>query len=248
MVVRVLKVGLLAGLLAGLLVALLQQVATTPLILKAETYETAAASSGAASAPASGQPAHAHGHDQTTPRRAQEHEHGEGWKPKEGLERFGFTALATVATAVAVSFLLLAAMLVAGVPIDRRRALVWSVAGFIAVGLAPAAGLTPELPGSAAGDLAGRQVWWVGTAVATAFALWLIMHVDRPAYLAGALALLALPHIIGAPQPPVLESRVPAELVARFAALSLVVQGVLWASAGAAIGSLWPRFAPAASE
>ena len=69
--------------------------------------------SGAAGAPAPGQPAHAHGHDQTTPGHAHEHEHGEGWKPKDGLERFGFTALATVATAVAVSFLLLAAMSVA---------------------------------------------------------------------------------------------------------------------------------------
>ena len=39
MVTRVLSVGLLAGILAGLLIAVLQQVTTTPLILRAETYE-----------------------------------------------------------------------------------------------------------------------------------------------------------------------------------------------------------------
>ncbi|MBM3275899.1 MAG: CbtA family protein, partial [Candidatus Sericytochromatia bacterium] len=164
MVVRVLKVGLLAGLLAGLLVALLQQAATTPLILKAETYE--AASGGAAPA--------AQSHDRHA------HDHGDAWKPKEGLERFAFTAIATIATAVGVSFVLLAAMLVAGATIDRRSAITWAIAGFIAVGLAPAAGLAPELPGSASGDLTGRQAWWIGTAVATALSLWMLARFDSP--------------------------------------------------------------------
>ena len=43
MVTRVLTVSILAGLLAGLIVAALQHVTTTPLILKAETYEAALA-------------------------------------------------------------------------------------------------------------------------------------------------------------------------------------------------------------
>jgi len=228
MLVRVLKVGLLAGLLAGLLVALLQQVATTPLILRAETYEAAGSA-----APA------AHSHDG----QGHTHDHGEGWKPREGLERFTFTAIATIATAVGVSFVLLAAMLLGGATIDRRSAVAWAIGGFIAVGLAPAAGLAPELPGSASGDLAGRQAWWIGTAVATALALWMLARFDKPLVIVGALLLLIAPHVIGAPQPHAFESRVPAELAARFAALSLIVQGVLWACAGAAIGSLWPRTA-----
>jgi predicted cobalt transporter CbtA len=37
---------------------------------------------------------------------------------------------------------------------------------------------------------------------------------------------------------------VPAELAAQFTALSLVVQALLWAFAGLAVGLLWPRFAP----
>ena len=64
----------------------------------------------------------------------------------------------------------------------------------------------------------------------------------------GALALLVLPHLVGPPHAHVFESKVPAELAARFAALSLVVQAVLWISAGAVIGYLWPRSTPSAAR
>ena len=230
MLTRVLSVGLLAGLLAGLLIAGLQQVTTTPLILEAETYEKAEA---AAAPPAPG--AHKE-HDQAA--------HAEGWKPADGLPRFFYTSVATVATAVGMSFLLLAGMIFAGDPIDERRALAWAIAGFVATGLAPAAGLAPELPGSGAGDLIARQVWWIGTAVATALALWAFLRAESPVARLGAVVLLLAPHVIGAPHPHALESRVPAEIAAEFAALSLVVQGLLWAFAGIAVGLLWPRFAP----
>ena len=56
--------------------------------------------------------------------------------------------------------------------------------------------------------------------------------------------MLLAPHVIGAPHPHAFESKVPAELAAQFAALSLVVQALLWAFAGIAVGLLWPRFAP----
>src|SRR5260370_42712871 len=158
MLARVMSVGLLAGLLAGLLIAVLQQVTTTPLILLAETYEAQGAAS---AAPASGAPKE---HDHAA--------HGHGWKPADGLPRFFYTSVATVATAVGMSFLLLAGMIFAGDPIDERRSLAWAIAGFVATGLAPAAGLAPELPGSGAGELVVRQAWWIGTALATAGAVW----------------------------------------------------------------------------
>jgi cobalt transporter subunit CbtA len=131
MLARVLSVGLLAGLLAGLLIAVLQQVTTTPLILLAETYETQGA--GASAVPPA--PGAAKEHDHAT--------HDHGWKPADGLPRFFYTSVATVATAVGMSFLLLAGMIFAGDPIDERRALAWAIAGFVATGLAPAAGLAP---------------------------------------------------------------------------------------------------------
>ena len=184
MLTRVLSVGLLAGLLAGLLIAVLQQVTTTPLILVAETYET----------PASAVP--------PTPGVPKEHDHAahdHAWKPADGLPRFFYTAVATVATAVGISFLLLAGMIFAGDPIDERRALAWAIAGFVATGLAPAAGLAPELPGSGAGELVARQAWWIGTALATAVALWAFLRKQSPIVRLGAVVVLLAPHVIGAP-------------------------------------------------
>jgi cobalt transporter subunit CbtA len=231
MLTRVLWVGLLAGLVAGLLIALLQQVTTTPLILRAETFEVSGA---AASAPPAADASKTHDHAQ----------HDHGWSPGEGLPRFFFTAVTTIATAIGMSFLLIAGMIFAGDPIDERRALAWGIAGFVATGLAPAAGLAPELPGSAAGELLARQVWWIGTALATAVALWGFLRLQHPAARLGAIVLLLAPHVIGAPHPHDFESKVPAEIAAQFAALSLVVQGLLWMLAGIAVGLLWPRFAP----
>ena len=236
MLTRILSVGLLAGLVAGLLIAALQQVTTTPLILVAETYEKPAVVAPAAAAPAAAPHSH-HG--------GEAHVHGDGWKPADGMPRFFFTAITTVVTAVGAAFVLIAAMMVAGVPIDERRALGWAIAGFIACGLAPAAGLAPELPGSAAADLVGRQLWWVGTALATAVGLWAFLGTDHPPVVRiGAVVLLLAPHFIGAPHPHELESKVPAELAAQFTALSLVVQAMLWALVGIGIGLLWPKFAP----
>jgi cobalt transporter subunit CbtA len=228
MLTRVMSVGLLAGLLAGLLVALVQQVTTTPLILLAETYEKQSE----AVPPAAGAPKE---HDHAA--------HDHGWKPADGLPRFFYTAITTIATAVGVSFLLLAGMIFAGDAIDERRSLAWAVAGFIATGLAPAAGLAPELPGSSAGELIARQIWWVGTAGATALALWAFLRMENPLARIGAVVLFLAPHVIGAPHPHAFESKVPAEIAAQFAALSLGVQGLLWASAGIAVGLLWPRIA-----
>ena len=59
-------------------------------------------------------------------------------------------------------------MLASGDAIDERRAIAWAAAAFVATGLAPAAGLAPELPGMPAADLVARQSWWFLTATATA--------------------------------------------------------------------------------
>jgi len=234
MLARILSVGLLAGLVAGLLVAVLQLVTTTPLIVAAEVFETRAADHPAATA----QKVHDHGpHDHGG------HEHGghdEGWKPADGLPRLFYTSLATIVTAVGVALLMLAVMVVTGEEID---ALAWAIAGFVSFGLAPAAGLAPELPGSAAADLVARQVWWVGAGCATAIAIWMFFKAEKVVLRVLALAVLLAPHVIGAPRPHELESRVPAELAAQFTALSLVVQASLWVLVGIAIGLLWPRLA-----
>ena len=237
MVTRVLTVSILAGLLAGLIVATLQHLTTTPLILKAETYESALAAPMPAHAAFDGGAriilAHG-GHDH-----AAGAEHDE-WKPQDGAQRLLFTSAATIGTAIGFAALLLAGMIAANERIDERRALAWAVCGFLAFGLAPAMGLAPELPGAAAAELQHRQLWWLMTAAVTAGALFVFLRVEASWARALAVLALLLPHLIGAPPPVAPESRVPAEIAAHFAALSLAIQAALWLATGFAVGVLWP--------
>ncbi|MCC7252916.1 CbtA family protein [Hyphomicrobium sp.] len=242
MITRVLAAGLAAGFVAGLLVALLQHFTTTPLILAAEVYENQVALDARPGVVLSGMHgarlilAHV-GHDAAPGAEA-----GDAWAPADGLERTVYASTVTVATAVGFAFLLLAGMLVAGDAIDRQRALSWAAAGFVVTGLAPAFGLPPELPGMHAADLLDRQVWWIGTAVATATGLWLLLRSRGVALPVLGLALLLAPHVIGAPHPADAGAgRVPAELAARFASVSLSVHAVLWVLVGVLAGWFWQR-------
>lgn len=232
MIARVLSAGLLAGLIAGLLVAAIQHFSTTPLILKAETFEAAKSAIAPHIAPGDAGHGHAHG-DQAG------HAGDNAWKPQGGLERTAFTTLVTIATASAFALLVLAAMLASGDRIGPLAAAAFGLAGFLAFGLAPAAGLPPELPGAASADLPDRQIWWLGTALATAAGLWLIVRQGGILAVAAGLALILLPHLIGAPHVAEQASKVPAELAARFAALSLVIQALTWIGAASAAGLVW---------
>jgi cobalt transporter subunit CbtA len=246
MIMRVLSTGLLAGFLAGLAIATLQTFTTTPIILEAEVYEKAAEKAAATSLPTPDQArvilVHAE-HEQGAAAEAEE------WEPGDGLERTLYTSIATVATAIGFAFLLLGGMMATGDPITEKRALAWAAAGFVATGLAPAAGLSPEVPGMAAADLASRQAWWFLTASMTALAIWLFLR-SETAWVRGlAVLLLLAPHIFGAPHLAEPEaSRVPPDLAARFAAMSLAVQASLWIATGFAVGVLWPRLGRATSR
>ncbi len=234
---RLLAVGLLAGLGAGILVAGLQTVVTTPLILHAEVFEEAGEAAPAAhdhAAPATAE---------TTAAAATEHHHeADAWGPADGLERTGYTALATVATAIGFALMLVSVIVFSGARLTVRSGLGWAACAFVATGLAPSLGLSPELPGMPAADLTARQLWWVGTAAATAIGLWLMLRRPEPGFKVVGLALLVLPHLIGAPHLAGAEaSAVPPELSARFATASLALHAVLWALIGAFAGALWQR-------
>jgi cobalt transporter subunit CbtA len=231
---RILWAALVAGIIGGVATAVLQHFTTTPLILEAEKYEGGEAD---LAAPASFGEArlvlvHSHGDHA---------EEGAGWAPADGVERSFYTSVATIGTAFGFALILLSAMILAGAPITARSGLLWGLAGFAAAGLAPALGLAPELPGSAAADLGARQLWWIGTAVATAGGLWLALRISTPAAIAGGIVLILLPHLIGAPHPHEFTSTVPAELSGHFAAASLVVMAVVWVLAGTLAGYVWQR-------
>ncbi len=238
MINRVLAAGFSAGLLVGLAIAFLQQFTTSPLILRAEEFEAVSV----ASAPAADAHAHDGGGEHLHGAAAHDHGEGEGWKPRDGFQRIAVTGLATVAASIGYALLLIAAMLLNGSEVAAPQALAFAACGFVATGLAPSMGLAPELPGSAAAPLAARQIWWIFTVAATAASLWLLLSSKRAWAIPAGLIALALPHIIGAPQPAAFESRAPAELAAQFAAASLGLQALLWASIGFSVAVLWPLF------
>lgn len=241
MLVRIMFSALFAGLVAGTAVAALQAATTTPLILEAEIYEDAAGPS-AARAPAVR--VRGSGGAGLGPARAEAAAASTGaveWRPGEALERTAYTTLTSVGLAFGFALVLLSAMILSGAAITARTGLMWGVAAFTAAGLAPALGLSPELPGAAAADLTARQLWWAGTTLATGAGLWLVLRVSSAPAIGAGLVLLAVPHLVGAPHPDAFTSTVPAELSARFAAASLAVQAVNWALAGAVAGYVWQR-------
>jgi cobalt transporter subunit CbtA len=233
---RILTAGLFAGLIAGTAVTVVQMLQITPLILAAEVFEDSA-------------PAPAHVHDGAT---AGEHDHDgapEAWAPADGLERGAFTWLANILTGTGFGLILAAAMAFAGRPTDARRGLLWGLAGYGVFAVAPALGLPPELPGMMAADLAARQVWWIMTVGGTAAGLALIVFAPskpykRPLQVAG-LALILLPHLLGAPHLAAEAGAVPAELAARFVVASLAAAALFWVVLGAVVGHVMARLLPA---
>ena len=243
MLIRIVMSALLAGALAGVLVFAGHMWKTTPLIVHAEAYEGGGAVSAAH--------AHAHGDEADKPTTAPPagheghgHSHGDGdeWAPADGLERNAFTLLSDVITAIGFAFLLIGAMVLSGRQVNWKSGMVWGLCGYAAFYLAPAFGLSPELPGMLAAELTARQAWWLGTAAVTAVALALMFFADGLLWKVAAGLLIVVPHVIGAPHPPIEPGAVPAELAAQFAVATLVVTGLFWLALGAFSGYFLDRF------
>ena len=83
---KIVSAAALAGLLAGLLLTGVQEWQVSPIILKAEVYEDAAAMATASSQ-------NSHSHSATETEHQDHHEHSaETWQPANGWERTLFTA------------------------------------------------------------------------------------------------------------------------------------------------------------
>lgn len=221
---------LFAGLIAGLFAAALQLAFLVPLIGEAELYESGALTHFAAGE--AGHGAENHG----------EADHGAA--AGGNANRHILTVLMTVLTTCGFALVLVAAFALAErmglTRIDHRSGLLFGLAGFAAVQLMPALGLSPELPGAAAGELVARQLWWIATVLGTAAGIALIAWGNPALKIAGA-ALIAAPHLVGAPHPEAFEGVVPPELSALFAARVLVVGALVWAALGALAGHFWSR-------
>lgn len=211
---RLLVVALIAGGASGVLLGAAQVALITPLILEAEVHERGDFSRQEASQAA--------------------------WEPKDGVERNAYTVLFSTLAGIGFALLLNAGMLLRGRP-GLKQGLLWGCAGFAVFSLAPALGLPPELPGAQAANLLGRQTWWLGTVLATAFGLSCIAFSQRPWARALGVGALVLPHLIGPPgqvepgQSPV------AHLEPAYIALSLLAMLVFWVILGMLSGYLHGR-------
>ena len=234
MIKRMLAGGVLAGFAAGLLAALLHFAFVQELILLGEQYETGARVHFEAADPA----ATAHGHGAA----ADTGSHDPAAAEAGDFRRNGLTVLFTGLIYAAYGLLLVAGFALAehfGRRVTAREGILWGIGGFAAFQLAPALGLAPELPGSVAADLGERQVWWLGTVAATATGLALLGYGRTllTAVLGG--ALLAAPHVIGAPHLDAFHGVAPPEVAAEFAARVLGVGLATWAALGWLAGRLW---------
>lgn len=90
-----------------------------------------------------------------------------------------------------------------------------------------------------AAEITQRQIWTVGTTVATMLGISAIVFGTKRAHWAVGLVVLAFPHIIGAPHPEAFGGTVPPELAAEFAARSLAVGSVGWITLGVLAAYFW---------
>jgi cobalt transporter subunit CbtA len=245
MLKRIAQTAGFAGLLSALVLTVLQSLWVTPLIIQAETYENSAAQ--AIEQPAS---SHEHAADSAehshaaTPTPAAEHQHdSSAWSPADGWQRSLATGLSNLVLAVGFA-LILTSLFTLRSPQRSWQGLLWGLAGFATFSLAPALGLPPELPGTAAADLASRQSWWLATASATAVGLSLLAFARPWSLRIAGLLLLTIPHLFGAPQPEVPASLAPETLAEQFVFASLLTNALFWAVLGATAAWLFSRVRP----
>ncbi len=219
MFTRILTSALIAGAAAGFAAAVLQLLFLQPVLLHAELYEAgelvhfAGASNPAAHPPI-------------------------GFDPL----RDSLSVVFSMLVYAGYGLILVALMSLAeekGAIIDSRHGLLWGLAGFVTVQLAPGFSLAPEVPGVAAADVSARQIWWFATVIATGLAVWLIAFGSSWIVWGAAVILLVAPHVIGAPEPEVFTGPVPTELGALYAARVFGVGMAAWALCGLFAGGLW---------
>ncbi|MEE9389159.1 MAG: CbtA family protein [Paracoccaceae bacterium] len=218
---------LFAGLAAGLIAALLQFWLVIPLLLEGELYEI-------------GLRAHfAVGHDTPVQSPA-----GPAGSLKQDISRHAMTLGFNVISFTAFALIMVAGMAFAerfGHRITARTGIIWGVAGFTAMHLAPAIGLPPELPGTIAAEVEQRQIWFLATVAASTIGIALIALGKNPLLIPIGIAALAMPHIIGAPQLDTYFGIAPPELASLFVTRSLGVAAIAWAIMGSVAAYFWAR-------
>lgn len=193
---RLIWCALLTALLVGSVQLAVGRWQAVPIILAAEVFESRKL-----------QAEHPLAHEQAS---AAGHAHGDP-DPADVGERTAWTWVAHVLHGFSMALLMFSVMgwwvWKRGAPLGTARlALAVASAGLLSMDLWPALGLPAEIPGMDAAGLGSRQAWWVLAATSAALACAALAGVATKTVASHwrwliAAALLALPFIVGAPQP-----------------------------------------------
>ena len=235
---RIIYSAILIGVISGAILSALQIAGVDPIIFAAESYEV--------EAPAEAGHSHDHGHGG--------HSHGDDeWAPADGFERSAYTVLSNMLAGTGFAAVLLALMsffwLARERDINWFQGALWGLAGYLALYVAPAIGLPPEIPGAIAAPIEHRQAWWVLTAASVAVGLGLFAFAPVR-FKAVAVLFFAVPYLVGAPhhEGPMFEHPDPAAVEAlvdlhqQFVLTSGITNLVFWLLLGLACRLAYNRW------
>lgn len=195
---RLVWCALLTALLVGSVQFGLGRWHAVPIIQAAEAFESRKSNAG---------PAHTHDLTSTS---GNAHVEPDATEPP-AHQRAAWTWVAQVLHSFSMALLMFAVMgwwvWKRGAPMGTARiALAVAAAGLLSMDIWPALGLPAELPGMDAASLGMRQAWWVLAAASAALACATLAgvatkHIAPHWRWLAAAALLALPFVVGAPQP-----------------------------------------------
>lgn len=245
---RLIWVALVAALLVGSAQTALHQWQAVPILLAAETFE------GQKLAPVA-----PHAHAQAAESQAHDHDGrdavAEEWAPADGLERTAWTWAANVLHVFSMALLVCAVMCfwVWRRGVSARPMLLGlsvAAAGWLSFHLWPSLGLHAEIPGMDAARLGARQGWWVLAVASAALACATAAFGRKPWRWLAAIAWLALPYVVGAPQlqgDPLAGFGAEAQsqlrlLGSQFIWVTSWISATLWLSLGLACGWLFRRW------
>lgn len=194
---RLIWLALVAAVLVGTAHWLLVQWQAVPIIFAAEAMEDRKVSA-ALKMPGGHEHDHQHG---SAGGHSPEHA---AWKPADGFERSAWTWVASMLLQFGLALGLLVALAFASqwqsaAAAPMRTSLVLAATGFFCLFAWPALGLPPEIPGMDAARLGSRQAWWALGAGCAASAVASAVLLRASWRWALAVALLAVPFVVGAP-------------------------------------------------
>ena len=172
---------------------------------------------------------------------AERYENPTGSLPALSFARLGSTLLVDLLTGIGFALLLGALWLWRGAPKGFAAGALWGICGFLSVNLAPALGLPPELPGTAAAALGARQWWWLGTVVCTALGLAVLCWLPGLWRKLPGVVLLLVPQLAGAPLAALAAALAPVALATQFEWTALAVSAAFWLVLGSVGAVLFAR-------